>query len=348
MKIVIPSEVFPAEKRVMVLPQSVKTLVDAGHKVFVQTGASKDLDVSDAHYANAGAKIITESMDLYAIARSTEQERGMVIKLKAPTQEEFSMMNDTILFCMLHVEQNKERIYYMGSQNITGIAMERVQDEKKSRLVDQTDITGRTGVYYALNHLLRQSGKMPEEMVAVILGYGNVSTGAISACAQLGMDVKIVRRREFEYIPIWLKEADILINGISWPEKKRQKLKYLVKREDIQNSKPSLVVLDLAVDLPSPVETIVKATDYLNPYYLEEGRVHISIYGYPGLVPVTSSKIYSAQVLPLALTIANNEGLENIQMISDFGRYICTAVVDPKAYKWESFRPLVPEVSNIE
>jgi alanine dehydrogenase len=354
MRIVVPKETFPDEKRVMLLPDAVRALTSLGHGVFVQAGASIGLNIPDEHYEKAGAVIVADPAALYAMARPAEGEKGkkgIVVKVKAPEPEEFSMMNDSVLACMLHMEQNRERLYFMGAQGLVGVALEVLRDHKNTRIVDQTRITGKVGVYQALPILMNQSGRMPDEMFAVILGYGNVSSGAIEACSELGVRHKIVRRSEFGKLPFWLEEADLLVNGLTWPGSKRGR-QYVVTREDIQGSKPTMVVLDLAVDLPSPIETVTRSTSYLNPYYLEEGRVHISIYGYPGLVPVTSTDIYNRQVLPVVLAIANNGGLKNIRVTGKLGRAIARAVVNPKNKgrygDWESYKPPVPEASDIE
>lgn len=339
MKIVVPKETYALERRVVVLPASVKPLVEQGHQVFVQSGAGSGIDVHDNAYKNAGAVVIADSAVLYAEA----QTGGMVVKLKAPSAEEFSLMRAAILFCMLHIDQNRERLYHLGSQDLVGVAMEEIRDERDKRLVDQTDITGMMGVYYAIRHFQ----KVPEEMRAVILGYGNVATGAITACAKLGMRYKIMRRRELKNIPLWLRDTDLLVNAISWPERQREKQEYLVTREDIRNSSPDMIILDLSVDFPSPIETL-HPTTYATPFYLDEGRVHISIYGYPGLVPVTSSRVYSEQLLPLVLTIANNGGVRDIRKVEGLGQCIHAAVVEPSRYEWQRYRPLYSEASRIE
>lgn len=333
MNIVVPKESFALEKRVMVLPAASQMLAKAGHHVFVQAGAGSGINVPDKKYASAGATIISEPQELYAQAQN-----GMVIKLKAPTAEEFSFMERAIVFSMLHMEQNPERHYFMGARQLVGVPMEELKDNRNERLIDQTDLTGQMGVLYAIRHFQ----KMPLDMKAVILGYGHVGHGAIAACSKLGIDFKIMRKIDLRKLALWLKNADLLINAIAWPKEQRDKQEYLVTTPMVQNSKPGMIVLDLSADFPNPIQTI-HPTDYQNPYYLEEGRVHISLYGYPGLVPVTSSRIYSAQVLPIALAIAKNGGLDDIRKVRRLGPCIQKVVVDPaKSGDWEKYKPEIP------
>ncbi|MEK6938694.1 MAG: hypothetical protein AABX04_06640 [Nanoarchaeota archaeon] len=308
-----------------------------GHSLLVQSGAAREISISDEEYQAAGAHIITEPKELYDLAE-------MVIKVKAPSPSEFSLMHkDTILFCMFHSEQNPVHVYYVGLQGLTVVEMERIRDSKNKRLIDQTDITGEIGVYYALRHL----EKMPYDVKAVVMGYGRVASGAIKACHKLGMKTKILRKSEYKYIQQHLRDTDLLINGISWPAGHRNTRRYLVTRDHLKNSNPRMIVLDLAVDFPSPIETI-RPTNYSQPYYIDENRVHISIYGYPGLVPITSTNRYSEQVLPLAQIIANNQGLRGIKNRGDLGKAIHKAILNPQKYDWQKYKPEEPTGSRIE
>ncbi len=337
MNIAMPKETYPLERRVMLTPAAVKGLAKESHQVFMQSGAAEEINISDEEYASAGARILTEPKELYDLAE-------MVVKVKAPSSLEFSLTHPgTVLFCMFHSEQNPALIYYAGLHGLTVVEMEKIRDVKRKRLIDQTDITGEVGIYYTLRHL----EKMPSEVKAVVMGYGSVASGAIKACHKLGMKTKILRKSEYRFIQQYLKDADLLINGISWPANQRRIKKYLVTREHIKNSNQNLIVLDLAVDFPSPIETI-KPTNYSQPYYIDEDRIHISIYGYPGLVPITSTNRYSEQVLPLVQIIANNCGLRGIKNRGDLGKAIHQAVLNPNRYDWQKYKPREPEGSRIE
>lgn len=337
MKIAVPKETYPLEKRVMLTPAAVKELTRDGHNIFVQSGAAREINFSDEEYAAAGASIVAEPKELYGLAE-------MVIKVKAPSPSEFSLMpKDTILFCMVHSEQNPVHIYYAGLQELVMVGMEGIRDSKNKRLIDQTDITGEVGVYYALRHLK----KMPDDAKAVVMGYGRVASGAIKACYKLGIKTKILRKTEYKYIQEYLTDADLLINAISWPPNQRNDRKYLVTREHIRDSNLGMIILDLAVDFPSPIETI-RPTNYSQPYYIDENRIHISIYGYPGLVPVTSTYRYSEQVLPLAQIIANNSGLRGIKNRGDLGKAIYKAILNPQKCDWQKYKPEEPTGSRIE
>jgi alanine dehydrogenase len=325
--ICVPKERYPLEKRVMVTPSTAQKIIEEGHSVFVESGAGAGVHIEDKAYMASGAIVITDVQELY-------KKADLIVKLKSPSPEEYSLINECILFSMFHSQQNPENIYYAGLQDLVVVELEQVVDQKKERLINQTHVTGEVGVHYAMNH----SDKMPWDMRALVLGYGNVSTGAVFACDRLGIRKKILRKSEFRYIKEHLAGIDLLINGLAWPESARKKREYVVTRTDIQNSPRGMIVLDLSVDFPNPIET-VRPTTYRQPFYLEEGHVHISLYGYPGLKPVTSTRIYSQQVLPLILTVANNDGLEGIGRQGELGRAIKKAVLDPNDHNWEQYKP---------
>lgn len=327
MKISISKETNQGETRVIMLPDEVSKLVKQGHEVFIEKNAGAQIFIYDKSYENAGAKIIEDRKKLFG-------ESDLIVKLKVPTEIEFNLLDNNLLFSMLHHEQNPLYIYYLGKNKCKAIEIESIFNDAKERLVDATDITGEVGVLYATRHLK----KMPQESNVLMLGYGRVGSGAIKMCNKLDMNIKILRREEYSNIKHFLKNKDLLINAISWPEEERKKESYLVKKEMIDLMNPGAVILDLAVDFPNPIETC-RPTSLNNPYYIERGKTHIGIYGYPGLVPISSSKKYSKQVFPIVLEIANNKGLENICERGELGKYISKAIINPEKMNWNKFKP---------
>ena len=335
MKISVVKEISPGERRVLILPSEVQKLVEEKHEVVVEKNAGIGIHLYDKDYLKAGAKVETNRKELF--------NSDLIVKLKAPTPVEFNLLNNNILFSMFHHQQNPQSIYYLGKQNARAIEIESLHNPAGERLVDATDITGEVGVLYAIQHL----EKMPQDSRALILGYGRVGSGAINMCNKLGIKTKILRKEEYPNIRHFLLGKDLLINAISWPKEERENKRYLVTNDMLDLLNKGAVVLDLAVDFPNPIQTC-RPTDLGNPYYIEKGKVHIAIYGYPGLVPVSSSERYSKQSLPLILEIANNGGLEKIAERGAIGEAISKAIIDPKNYNWKTLKPEELNKSFIE
>jgi alanine dehydrogenase len=303
------------EKRVALRPLHVKKLVKAGHKVYVETKAGLGVNFSDEDYIKMGAQI-KSTQEVY-------DKSDMLLKLRSPTDSEFKKINNKILFSMLHATQNPKRIKMIQGKGIKAIEMESIMSEFGERYVDATDITGEIGVLYA-THLLQ---KIPEECEVLVLGYGRVGSGAIKMCDRLGMNVKILRKSEYKHIAHFMKGKDILINAIAWPEEERKNKAYIVTRDMLKNLNKGAVIVDLSVDYPNPIETC-KPTTLTQPWFELDGIIHMSIYGYPGLVPVSSVTRYSKQLIPLVLEIANNNGVKDLDKKSSIGKDISRAVIE--------------------
>lgn len=321
MKISVIKETAENEVRVALLPDAVRELVDGGHEVLVEKNAAYGLGVYDKDYEAAGAHVTADRRRLYG-------ESDLVVKLKAPTMQEFPMLDGNVLFSMLHHEQNPDHVSELAKRNAVAVEMESIFTEAKERVVDATDITGEVGVLYAAQHLK----VMPQDAQVLVLGYGRVGSGAITMANRLGMKVKILRKEEYSHIEHFLTGKDLLVNAISWPAEERAKKNYLVTREMLDRMNPYGVVLDLAVDYPNPIQTC-RPTSLSNPWYVEADKVHIGIYGYPGLVPVTCARRYSAQILSVVKEIVANGGVDAIGKRGTLGKAIEGAVVDPERLK---------------
>jgi alanine dehydrogenase len=310
----ILKEINRDEKRVVLRPYEVKKLVEKGNTVYVENNAGTGVDFSNDDYKKVGAQI-----------KSTDEvynQSDFLVKLRSPTDLEFKKIKNKILFSMLHTNQNPKRLGFIKTNKITAIEMESVKNDYMERYVDATDITGEIGVLYSTQFLQ----KIPKETHVLILGYGRVGSGALHMCHKLNMKVKILRKCEYEHIGHFMKGKDILINAISWPEEEIKKKNYIVTRPMLKNLNKGAVILDLSVDYPNPIETC-KPTTLTKPWFVLDGITHISIYGYPGLVPVSSVNKYSKQGLPLIKEIAKNNGVKDLENKSELGKDIVNAIV---------------------
>lgn len=327
MRISVAKETAPLEERVILRPQEVAEIVRQGHTVMVEKCAGVGVHFLDKDYENAGALVVEDRLKLY-------REAEMLVKLKVPSPEEFGLLGRNILFSMLHHQQNPVHLYHLGRNDVAGVEMESIKNAAGERLVDATDMTGEAGVIYALRHLK----KIPSETSALVLGYGRVGSSAIKMCNILGIQTKLLRKAEYPHVEHFIKGRDLVINAIAWPEDEQQGHKFVVRREMLKLMNPGGVVLDLAVDFPSPIETSMP-TNLSNPWYVESGIIHIAIYGYPGLVPISSTKRYSTQILPAILLIAGNNGLSGLESFGDLGVALSKAVVDPHRQDWARHAP---------
>jgi len=109
--------------------------------------------------------------------------------------------------------------------------------------------------------------------------------------------------------------------GFNGLKKKRSKREYLITRDMLSLLNKGAIILDLSVDFPNPIECC-RPSLHNKPVYTVDGIRCVSIYGYPKLVPVSSSRRYSSQVLPLVLKIASTP-------LDKLPKGIRDAVIDP-------------------
>ena len=81
MKLAVPTETRPGERRVSLVPDVVKKLVGSGWEVAVQAGAGAAASYPDAAFAEAGATVAPD-------VAATLAGAGLVVKVNAPDPEE--------------------------------------------------------------------------------------------------------------------------------------------------------------------------------------------------------------------------------------------------------------------
>ena len=92
----IPKEIKDNEYRVGATPAMVRVLVEAGHKVLVQSQAGAKIGFFDEDFAAEGAQIVATAAKVF--------EADMIIKVKELQDQEFSLLKEgQILFCYLHL-----------------------------------------------------------------------------------------------------------------------------------------------------------------------------------------------------------------------------------------------------
>ena len=221
---------------------------------------------------------------------------------------------------MLHAEQNSQYVKMLARAKAKAIAMELIRNRAEERLISCCDMTGEQGMIMAF-HL---SGKSPADCSILMLGYGSVASGALKIAFSLGAQVKILRRSEYRYIRNFLRNRDIVVNALCWPKEKRDDKEYLITHDMLCLMNKAGIILDLSVDYPSPVESC-HPTLIDRPTYVVDDITHISIFGYPGLAPISSAARYSRQILPILLKIASVP-LERLPL------YLKKALIDPQYY----------------
>lgn len=154
MRIGVPKEIKPLEGRVGLVPAACADLVQAGHEVFVETGAGLKSGYPDAAYAGLGIRIVPTAERVYA-------EAELIVKVKEPVEGDLRWLRrDHILFCYLHLAANRELSDRLRAIGLTAVAFETVEtpDGLLPLLAPMSDIAGRLSVQIGTHLLMQPQG----------------------------------------------------------------------------------------------------------------------------------------------------------------------------------------------
>lgn len=346
MKIGCVKEIKNREYRVGLIPDNVKSYVNAGHEVWMEKGAGNGSGFTDGEYEKAGARLCDTAKEVW-------DGVDMIVKVKEPLKEEYRYFRkDLILFTYLHLAADRPLTEAMLASGMKGFAYETLIEKDGSipLLAPMSQIAGRLSVQEGAKYLEKTFGGSgvllsgvpgtPKANV-VILGGGSVGTNACKIAVGMGANVTIldISLPRLAYlddifgariqtlvstdtnIEHAVREADLVIGCVLIPGKAAPKL---MKREYLKEMKPGSVIVDVAVDQGGCCET-TKVTYHDDPIYEVDGIVHYCVGNMPGAVPRTSTIALTNATLRYGLLIAEH-GLEeackkNPVMVSGVNTY---------------------------
>jgi len=194
MKIGVPRETAPGEKRVATVPEVVEKLIKLGFTVAVESGAGDLANISDEAYRAAGAEIVADAASLWSSS-------DIVFKVRGPSTEEVGLLREGgTLVSFIWPAQNPELLQQLAARKATVLAMDSVprisRAQKLDALSSMANIAGYRAVIEAAHHFGRfftgqitAAGKVPPAKVFVI-GAGVAGLAAIGAASGLGAIVR--------------------------------------------------------------------------------------------------------------------------------------------------------------
>jgi NAD(P) transhydrogenase subunit alpha len=199
MKIGVPKEVRPGERRVAATPESVSRLQKLGFELLIETGAGAGAAFPDSEYEKAGASIAPTAEAVWSVA-------DIILKVQPPDavagggHEAESLREGSILVSFLWPARNGELIERLKARKATVLAMDQVprvtRAQKMDALSSMANIAGYRAVIEAASFYGRfftgqmtAAGKVPPAKVLVI-GAGVAGLAAIGAARGLGAIVR--------------------------------------------------------------------------------------------------------------------------------------------------------------
>jgi alanine dehydrogenase len=326
MNIAIPRAFRPDEQRVALTPAGVRALCSAGHRVYFACGAGAPAGFDDADYADAGARIVYSSDEIYT--------RGeLLVTIDGVPEAMFGRLWPGQIVCgFLHLTMLPLRtLDALAATGVRTVSYELIQgdDGVMPVLMPMSEIAGRLLPQLAARLLETPSGGrgtllapipgVPSAEV-VILGAGTVGTNAAYGFTAWGvqttvLDHDIDRLRICERvcsgrittrlatesaIAQVVQYGDVLIGAVHVPGDRAPQL---VSRQHVAMMKPRSVIIDVAIDQGGCIATS-RPTSHGDPTYIAEGVIHYAVPNMPSAVVRTSAHALNNALLPYIQAIA--------------------------------------------
>jgi alanine dehydrogenase len=321
----VPTEIKPDEYRVAITPAGVRELVDAGHRVAVQSGAGLGSSITDDAFAAQGATVVSDALELFSTAQ-------LILKVKEPQPQEVERLRaHHTLFTYLHLAADPELARALVASGATCIAYETVEDDRGRLplLAPMSEVAGKiatqAGAFFLEKPLRGRGillGGVPGVAPANVMIIGGGVVGTNAAFIALGMEANVYvfdrnldRLRELDIalagrvstcfastleIEQRLPDADLVIGAVLVHGARAPKV---VTRPQLSLMKRHAVMVDVSIDQGGCFETS-RPTTHSDPVYEVDGVIHYCVTNMPGAVPITSTHALTNATMPYVLHLA--------------------------------------------
>ncbi|MBN1598545.1 MAG: Re/Si-specific NAD(P)(+) transhydrogenase subunit alpha [Bacteroidales bacterium] len=346
------------EKRVIITPEVVKSLIDMKAGVYIEKGAGEKATISDKQYVNAGASIGTKS-DVFDICK-------VILKINNLTEEELkALKKDQVVVASLNPFINIQTVKKLADEKVTSFSMELVPRITRAQSMDilssMATVAGYKAVLDAAMHLpkffpmfMSAAGTIKPAKI-LILGAGVAGLQAIAIARKLGAVVEVfdvrsavkdeVKSLGGKFIEVEGAVEDKNAGGYAVEQteefKERQaklihdhtiksdvvictaqipgkRAPVLIKKETVEGMRSGSVIVDLAASTGGNCEITKDGETIL---YHE-----ITIIGksdYPSDMPYDSSLMFARNVLNFLKLIIDEEGNLNLDFEDEIIRNTC-------------------------
>jgi H+-translocating NAD(P) transhydrogenase subunit alpha len=199
-KLAVPRECRPGERRVAVTPENVARLTKMGFAVAVEHNAGAAASFGDDDYQAAGAEVIADTRALWHAG-------DIVLKVQPPSMHpdlgvhEADLLRERgTVISFLHPAKNTDIVSALAARKATAIAMDQIprisRAQKMDALSSMANIAGYRAIVEASSYYGRfftgqmtAAGKVPPAKVLVI-GAGVAGLAAIGAARAMGAIVR--------------------------------------------------------------------------------------------------------------------------------------------------------------
>ena len=198
MRIAVPKETAPGERRVALVPESCQKLIAAGYEISIEPVAGDAAGYRDDEYRQAGVAVRTDPASLLAAA-------DLVLKVTAPAagqsaRDEIGWMRPGAIFLgSLMPLRNLEAVRALAARKITSFSTDAIPRTTRAQAMDtlssMANISGYKGVLLAAAELnryfpmLMTAAGMVRPARVFVIGAGVAGLQAIATAKRLGAAV---------------------------------------------------------------------------------------------------------------------------------------------------------------
>ena len=198
MRIAVPRETEPGERRVALVPESCRKLITAGYAIAIEAAAGDAAGYGDDEYRQAGVAVGTDPASLFGNA-------DLVLKVTAPAagqprRNEIGWMRPgTIYLGSLMPLRHLDAVRALAARNITSFSTDAIPRTTRAQAMDtlssMANISGYKGVLLAaveLNRyfpMLMTAAGMVRPARVFVIGAGVAGLQAIATAKRLGANV---------------------------------------------------------------------------------------------------------------------------------------------------------------
>jgi NAD(P) transhydrogenase subunit alpha len=213
MLVAVPKEIYPGERRVALIPQTVPALVKAGLEVTIEAGAGEGANYPDKAYEDQGARVERDRQSLLAQTDIVLMVRGPGSYPDFPAADLDALKEGSILISFTEPLAQPEIMKELAERKLTVFSMELMPRTTRAQSMDALSSMATIAGYKAVLAAADASPKLfPMFMTAAgtitpsrvfVLGAGVAGLQAIATARRLGavveaFDIRPAVREEVE------------------------------------------------------------------------------------------------------------------------------------------------------
>jgi NAD(P) transhydrogenase subunit alpha len=345
MRIGVPRETVPGERRVALVPETVQKLTKSGNEVVVERGAGVEAAFVDGAYEQAGARVVGDAYDA-----------ELVVKVQRPAADELGKLRSgQMLVAFLQPLIDPKYAQAIAQTGVTALSMDAIPRITRAQPMDalssQATVAGYKAVLLAAAQLprffpmLTTAAGTIAPAKALVIGAGVAGLQAIATARRLGAVVEAfdtrpvvkeqvqslgakfleidlgesgagaggyakelseeAHRKEVELLAKAARENDIIVTTAAIPGRKAP---VLITKDMVPTMRPGSVIVDLAAETGGNCELTEPGKTVV-----KDGVTIIGTTNVPSTMPYHASQMYSRNIASL-LALFLKDGKASLDM----------------------------------